>query len=147
MRNNTLSEVEQSLAKNTEKDSNSPNFSNSNLSNDFDKNTTNQSLNSSQGTMNLSSGINQTGNDQNNINTNQKQKEPGVFSRFFNYIKSYWTIEEEEYIDAHGFKAKRPKQKIPLRKTDDNYNSDIQKAGGESMAYATQHSGFGNLFL
>ena len=108
-------------------------------------------LNASTVPMNSQKETNNTAFRQNNINTNQTQKKKeGVFSRMFNYIKNNWNpwkIEEEEYIDAHGFKAKRPKTKIPLRKAGDDYNSDIQKAGGESMAYATQHSGFGNLFL
>ena len=114
------------------------------------KNISNNNLNSSALPMNLSEGTNQSVFNQNNINANQTQKEEGVFSRMFNYIKNNWNpwkIEEEEYIDAHGFKAKRPKTKIPLRKKGDDYNSDIQKAGGVSMAYATQHTGFGNLFL
>ena len=128
------------------KKSNSINLSDSNLSYDFKKEISNSNLNSSSVPMNLSS-KNQTVYNQNNINTNQPQEEEGIFSRLFNYIKNAWTIEEEEYIDAHGFKAKRPKQKIPLRKKDDNINSDVQMAGGQSMTYATQHSGFGNLFL
>ena len=92
------------------------------------KNISNTNLNASTVPMNSSIETNNTAFSQNSITTNQAQK-------------------EEEYIDAHGFKAKRPKTKIPLRKKGDDYNSDIQKAGGQSMAYATQHTGFGNLFL
>ena len=38
------------------------------------------------------------------------------FSNLWNKIKSNQVIEEEDYIDAHGFPAKRPKKKIPLLK-------------------------------
>ena len=80
----------------------------------------------------------------------KEEEEEGVFSRIFSYIKNNlnpWKIEEEEVIDAHGFKCKRPKTKIPLRKKKDTYEDEIQKAGGESMSYASQHSGFGHIFL
>ena len=143
------SELEQNLPQNTNSDL-SKSISDSDFSNSMKKNISNNNLNSSALPMNLSEGTNQSVFNQNNINANQTQKEEGVFSRMFNYIKNNWNpwkIEEEEYIDAHGFKAKRPKTKIPLRKKDENYNNDIQKAGGESMIYATQHSGFGNIFL
>ena len=86
----------------------------------------------------------------NNISSEETKKEEGVFTRMFNYIKNNlnpWKIEEEEVIDAHGFKCKRPKTKIPLRKKKDTYEDEIQKAGGESMSYASQHSGFGHIFL
>ena len=85
-----------------------------------------------------------------NSSTDKKEEEEGVFSRIFSYIKNNlnpWKIEEEEVIDAHGFKCKRPKTKIPLRKKKDSYEDEIQKAGGESMSYASQHSGFGHIFL
>ena len=134
---NPSSEMVESLPKNTDIESS--------------KNISNTNLNASTVPMNSSIETNNTAFSQNSITTNQAQKEEeGVFSRMFNYIKNNWNpwkIEEEEYIDAHGFKAKRPKTKIPLRKKGDDYNSDIQKAGGVSMAYATQHTGFGNLFL
>ena len=68
----------------------------------------------------------------------------------FNYIKNNlnpWKIEEEEVIDAHGFKCKRPKTKIPLRKKQDSYEDEVRKVGGNSLSYATKNSGFGNLFL
>ena len=58
-----------------------------------------------------------------------------------------WKIEEEEYIDAHGFKAKRPKKKIPLRKKEDQYRDEINKAGSDGFSYASQNVGFGKLFL
>ena len=134
---NPSSEMVESLPKNTNIESS--------------KNISNTNLNASTVPMNSSIETNNTAFSQNSLTTNQAQKEEeGVFSRMFNYIKNNWNpwkIEEEEYIDAHGFKAKRPKTKIPLRKKGDDYNSDIQKAGGQSMAYATQHTGFGNLFL
>ena len=134
---NPSSEMVESLPKNTNIESS--------------KNISNTNLNASTVPMNSSIETNNTAFSQNSLTTNQAQKEEeGVFSRMFNYIKNNWNpwkIEEEEYIDAHGFKAKRPKTKIPLRKKGDDYNSDIQKAGGQSMTYATQHTGFGNLFL
>ena len=77
-------------------------------------------------------------------------KEEGIFSRMFSYIKNNWNpwkIEEEEFIDAHGFKCKRPKNKIPLRNKKEGYENEVQQAGSESVTYATQHSGFGNMFL
>ena len=89
----------------------------------------------------------------NSVNTNissEEPKEEGVFTRMFNYIKNNlnpWKIEEEEVIDAHGFKCKRPKHKIPLRKKQDSYEDEIRKAGGNSLSYATQNTGFGKLFL
>ena len=87
------------------------------------------------------------------VNTNnsiEEQKKEGIFSRMFNYIKNNlnpWKIEEEEVIDAHGFKCKRPKTKIPLRNKQDSYEDEVKKAGGNSLSCATQNSGFGNLFL
>ena len=86
----------------------------------------------------------------NNNSSEEPKEEEGVFTRMFNYIKNNlnpWKIEEEEVIDAHGFKCKRPKTKIPLRKKSDYYEEEIKKAGGESLSYATQYSGFGKLFL
>ena len=124
------------------------NSSNSYLSKDFNKNTISYSnLNSSSVPMNLSTGNNPNVFSQNNIYANHPKEEEGVFSRFFNFIKSPWAIEEEEFIDAHGFKAKRPKKKIPLRKKEDKYNSDIQIEGGQKIVYATQHIGLGNIFI
>ena len=80
----------------------------------------------------------------------QTQKE-GMIKKMWNYMKSInwnqWKIEEEEYIDAHGFKSKRPKKKIPLRKVQDQYQDDIAKVGSDSFSYASQRSGFGKLFL
>ena len=71
----------------------------------------------------------------------KKPEQEGIFSRFINYITSPWRIEEEEFIDAHGFKCKRPKEKIPLRKKSNKIEDDINKAGGESFSYATKNSG------
>ena len=85
-----------------------------------------------------------------NTNTEEKKeekKEDGIFEIFFNFFKNPQKIEEEEAIDAHGFKCKRPKNKIPLRKKRDTYEDDIQRAGGNSFSYASQNSGFGKLFL
>ena len=83
-----------------------------------------------------------------NNNNNQEPKE-GIISRFFSYLKrkSPWYIEEEEFIDAHGFKAKRPKHKIPVVDKKDKDNHYINKIGAETLTSATHHSGFGNLFL
>ena len=120
---------------------------NSNLPNNFYQKSLSGNLNYSRVPMNLQPGTNPAVYGQNNINANQPKEEEGVFSKFFNFIKSSWTIEEEEFIDAHGFKAKRPKKKIPLRKKEDKLDSDIQMLGGQSVTYATQHTGFGNLFL
>ena len=85
---------------------------------------------------------------ENNNNNNQEPKE-GIISRFFSYLKrkSPWYIEEEEFIDAHGFKAKRPKHKIPVVDKKDKDNQYINKIGAETLTSATHHSGFGNLFL
>ena len=76
-----------------------------------------------------------------------KKEQPGIFGRFANYLKSFWAIEEEEYIDAHGFVSKRPKTKIPLRNKKEGDNNDIQAEGTNSLNYASQHSGFGRMFL
>ena len=90
----------------------------------------------------------------NSVKSNNSSEEPkeeeGVFTRFFNYLKDNlnpWKIEEEECIDAHGFKCKRPKTKIPLREKHDSYGDEVMKAGGTSVSYASQNSGFGRLFL
>ena len=72
---------------------------------------------------------------------------PGIFGRFANYLKSFWEIEEEEYIDAHGFVSKRPKKKIPLRNKEAIERNDAQIEGANGFSYATQHSGFGRMFL
>ena len=81
---------------------------------------------------------------QNNASNAQKS---GFFSNMWNKFKSWWIIEEEEYIDAHGFKAKRPKHKIPLRNKEAALKSEANFKGGESLAYASQHSPFGRMFL
>ena len=81
---------------------------------------------------------------QNNTSNTQKS---GFFSNMWNKFKSWWIIEEEEYIDAHGFKAKRPKHKIPLRKKQAALKSEANFKGGEGLAYASQHSPFGRVFL
>ena len=98
---NPSSEMVESLPKNTNIESS--------------KNISNTNLNASTVPMNSSIETNNTAFSQNSLTTNQAQKEEeGVFSRMFNYIKNNWNpwkIEEEEYIDAHGFKAKRPKTK------------------------------------
>ena len=123
-------------------------LSNSNLYYSEDKNI--PSNNTSQLPMNSSVNNNIPSIKEENSSTDKKEEEEGVFSRIFNYIKNNlnpWKIEEEEVIDAHGFKCKRPKTKIPLRKKKDSYEDEIQKAGGESMSYASQHSGFGHIFL
>ena len=123
-------------------------LSNSNLCYSEDKNI--PSNNTSQLPMNNSVNNNIPSIKEENSSTDKKEEEEGVFSRIFSYIKNNlnpWKIEEEEVIDAHGFKCKRPKTKIPLRKKKDSYEDEIQKAGGESMSYASQHSGFGHIFL
>ena len=89
----------------------------------------------------------------NNINVPQNQPSQtnssgsGFFSNIWNKVKSWWIIEEEEYIDAHGFKAKRPKTKIPLRNQKDAMENEAKYEGGEGLAYASQHSPFGRMFL
>ena len=80
----------------------------------------------------------------NNIPKKQEE-DKGFFSKIFDFFNP-WN-EEEEYIDAHGFKCKRPKEKIPLRKKGDKDKNLIQKTGTESIGLACQHSGFGGLFL
>ena len=88
-----------------------------------------------------------TTNSQIPVATKNKEPEPGIFGRFANYLKSFWEIEEEEYIDAHGFVSKRPKTKIPLRNKNKEDENNIQKEGANSLNYATQHSAFGRIFL
>ena len=63
---------------------------------------------------------------------------PGIFRRFANYLKSFWEIEEEEYIDAHGFVSKRPKKKIPLRNKETSDRNNVQVEGANGLNYATQ---------
>ena len=103
-------------------------------------------INTSQNPMNNASNINTAGLNQQNPPA-PKKEEPGIFGRFANYIKSFWEIEEEEYIDAHGFVSKRPKKKLPLRNKKEGDNNNIQAEGTNSLNYATQHSGLGRMFL
>ena len=77
----------------------------------------------------------------------QKEEDPGIFGRFANYLKSFWAIEEEEYIDAHGFVSKRPKKKIPLRNKKKAVNNSVQREGVKSLNYVTQNTGLGRIFL
>ena len=133
--------------------------SNQNISQTSSNISTNQLIDSSNGSKSLSGNINMSQNpmiNPSNINSaglNQqnppapKKEEPGIFGRFANYIKSFWEIEEEEYIDAHGFVSKRPKQKLPLRNKKEGDSNDVQAEGTNSMNYAAQHSGFGRMFL
>ena len=79
-------------------------------------------------------------------NIPQPKKEKGFFSGLFDSLNP-WKIEEEEYIDAHGFKCKRPKEKIPLRKKGEKDKNEIQRTGTESISYATQYSAFGGVFM
>ena len=119
--------------------------SNSNTSTEYqNREISNSSLNGSIVPMNNLSSNNITESRDSNDNAND-----GILSKISNFFKNLnpWKIEEEECIDAHGFKCKRPKTKIPLRKKDQNYEDEIEKAGGQSMTYATQHSGFGNMFI
>ena len=106
----------------------------------------NGDINTSQNPMINPSNINAAGLNQQNPAA-PKKEEPGIFGRFANYIKSFWEIEEEEYIDAHGFVSKRPKKKIPLRNKGASETSDVQTEGANGLNYATQHSGFGRMFL
>ena len=77
----------------------------------------------------------------------QNQNKKGFFSNLWDKIKSYWIIEEEDYIDAHGFPAKRPKKKIPLLNKKEALNRDANYEGGNAITYASQHSPFGRIFL
>ena len=106
----------------------------------------NGDINISQNPMINPSNINAAGLNQQNPAA-PKKEEPGIFGRFANYIKSFWEIEEEEYIDAHGFVSKRPKEKLPLRNKKEGDNNNIQAEGTNGMNYAAQHSGFGRMFL
>ena len=106
----------------------------------------NGDINISQNPMINPSNINAAGLNQQNPAA-PKKEEPGIFGRFANYIKSFWEIEEEEYIDAHGFVSKRPKKKIPLRNKKEGDENNVQAEGTNSMNYAAQHSGFGRMFL
>ena len=103
-------------------------------------------INTSQNPLNNASKINTAGLNQQNPAVTKKE-EPGIFGRFANYLKSFWETEEEEYIDAHGFVSKRPKQKIPLRNKKEGDENNVQAEGTNSMNYAAQHSGFGRMFL
>ena len=77
----------------------------------------------------------------------QNQNKKGFFSNLWDKIKSYWIIEEEDYIDAHGFPAKRPKKKIPLLNKKDALKKEVNYEGGNGLAYASMHSPFGRVFL
>ncbi len=77
----------------------------------------------------------------------QNQNKKGFFSNLWDKIKSYWIIEEEDYIDAHGFAAKRPKKKIPLLNKKDALKKEVNYQGGNGLAYASMHSPFGRVFL
>ena len=85
------------------------------------------------------------------INKNEasllNQNKKGFFSNLWDKIKSYWIIEEEDYIDAHGFPAKRPKKKIPLLNKKDALKKEVNYEGGNCLAYASMHSPFGRVFL
>ena len=76
-----------------------------------------------------------------------QQQSGGFFSNWWNNFKSNWIIEEEEYIDAHGFKAKRPKKKIPLRNTEKALKNQANFEGGDALSKASQYSPFGRMFL
>ena len=86
------------------------------------------------------------------VNLNRSQTTPpqnsgGFFSNWWNNFKSNWITEEEEYIDAHGFKAKRPKKKIPLRNTEKALKNEANFEGGDALSKASQYSPFGRMFL
>ncbi len=123
-------------------------LSNSNSSMDYQNRVPSNSV------LNISS-VPMNNNSNNTSGLNQVEKastesdDKGIFSGLANFFRNLnpWKIEEEEFIDAHGFKCKRPKKKIPLRKKGESYNDEIQKTGGQSVVYATQHSGFGNMFM
>ena len=122
--------------------SNSLNISNGLVS----KNITSNDLSSSQNPM-INSNTSRTVIPNQQKSVEPKKEQPGLFGRFANYLKSFWEIEEEEYIDAHGFVSKRPKTKIPLRNKKDKDNNKVQAEGANSLNYATQHSAFGRIFL
>ena len=71
----------------------------------------------------------------------------GFFSNLWNKIKSTYGNEEEEYIDAHGFKAMRPKNKIPLRNQDKASKNEPKWEGPSTLGKASQYSPFGRMFL
>ena len=77
----------------------------------------------------------------------QTTNNKGFLSNLWNKIKSYWIIEEEDYIDAHGFPAKRPKQKIPLLNKNVALKRETNYEGGNGLVYASMHSPFGRVFL
>jgi len=84
--------------------------------------------------------------------TEQKQapetkKKPWFFVNIWNKLKSWWVVEEEEYIDGHGFRHKRSKTKIPLRDKNLAEKQELRYKSGESLAYVTQHTPFGRMFL
>ena len=76
-----------------------------------------------------------------------EQKKPGFFLNMWNRVKTWWVGEQEEYIDGHGFKHTRLKKKIPLRDQNLALKKEFRYKGGESLAYATQHTPFGRMFL
>ena len=82
-----------------------------------------------------------------NDTSSKDSNNQGFFSNLWNKIKSNWVIEEEDYIDAHGFPAKRPKKKIPLLKKKDALNREVNYEGGNALTYASQQSPFGRIFL
>ena len=151
--NNTVSTgvkmVTQENVSNTFLNKNHTNYTNTSNENDIIRESTNSNIddiNISQ----LPMAKSETQIDKLSSDKQQTQKE-GMIKKMWNYMKSInwnpWKIEEEEYIDAHGFKSKRPKKKIPLRKKQAQYQDDIAKVGSDSFSYASQHSGFGKIFL
>ena len=152
LNNSSNSNSQGNIALNSNQQGNQPsnctflnNNSNSNTSTEFqNREISNSNLNASVVPMSNSSNNNSSESKASNDN-----QDDGILSKISNFFKNLnpWKIEEEECIDAHGFKCKRPKTKIPLRKKDQSYEDEIEKAGGESVTYATQHSGFGNMFI
>ena len=122
--------------------SNSLNISNGLVS----KNITSNDLSSSQNPM-INSNTSRTVIPNQQKSVEPKKEQPGLFGRFANYLKSFWEIEEEEYIDAHGFVSKRPKKKIPLRNKKKAVNNSVQREGVKSLNYVTQNTGLGRIFL
>ena len=114
--------------------------SNKNLSNETGYNPTSSSVNEKMNPQPMNStGVS---------GVQQPEAKKGIMERMSDYFKNInwpWKIEEEEFIDAHGFKCKRPKHKIPLRKKT-KYDDDIGNAGN-GLTLASQNSGFGNAFL
>ena len=120
----------------------SKNLSTTSFNNNYQQNISNNGFNQSN--------ANSANNAFSSANQGTQPKKEGFFSSIFSYMKENWNpwkIEEVEFIDAHGFKCKRPKNKLPLRNKKNSYENEVQKAGTESVTYATQHSGFGNIFL